>query len=39
MACSYPWGKRVPREEVGERTRFGSAFHEGLEQIIIGWCK
>ena len=31
MACSYPWQKLAPVEPVGERTRFGSAFHEGME--------
>ena len=32
FACTWPFGKNVPREEVGERTRFGSAFHAVLEK-------
>jgi hypothetical protein len=31
FACTYPWGRKVKREPVGERTRFGSAFHEVME--------
>jgi PD-(D/E)XK nuclease superfamily len=31
FACSFPWGRQAPHEPVGERTRFGSAFHEGME--------
>ncbi len=34
FACTWPWGKTVRREEVGERTRFGSAFHEGMELLL-----
>ena len=34
FACSYPWFKSVHAETVGERTRFGSAFHEGAEAIL-----
>jgi hypothetical protein len=34
--CSYPWFKSVHAETVGERTRFGSAFHEGAEAILRG---
>lgn len=33
FACTWPFGKTVKREEVGERTRFGSAFHETMEEI------
>jgi hypothetical protein len=36
FACSYPWFKSVHAETVGERTRFGSAFHEGAEAILRG---
>jgi hypothetical protein len=31
FACTYPFGKTLKREVVGERTRFGSAFHETME--------
>jgi hypothetical protein len=31
FACTYPFGRKLKREPVGERTRFGSAFHEGME--------
>lgn len=36
FACSYPWFRRVVPEAVGERTRFGSAFHEGAEAKLRG---
>jgi PD-(D/E)XK nuclease superfamily len=36
FACSYPWFKSAHAETVGERTRFGSAFHEGAEAILRG---
>jgi PD-(D/E)XK nuclease superfamily len=31
FACTYPWGRKVKREPIGERTRFGSAFHQVME--------
>jgi len=36
FACTYPFGKTLKREVVGERTRFGSAFHEVMEGIKPG---
>lgn len=36
FACTYPFGKTLKREPVGERTRFGSAFHEGMEALLKG---
>jgi Protein of unknown function (DUF2800) len=32
--CSYPWGRQVRPEIVGEPARFGSAFHEGAEAAL-----
>jgi hypothetical protein len=28
LACSWPWGRKARKDPVGERTRFGIAFHE-----------
>jgi hypothetical protein len=33
--CSYPWGKQVHPEIVGEPARFGSAFHSVLERTLL----
>lgn len=34
FACTWPWGRRVRHEASGDRTRFGSGFHEGLEGLL-----
>jgi hypothetical protein len=34
FACTWPFGRVVPREDVGERTRFGSAFHQVMEAKV-----
>lgn len=36
FACTWPWNRLVARGEVGERARFGSAFHEFIEAKLIG---
>lgn len=36
FACTWPWGRRVRREPPGDRTRFGSAFHEVMELLLAG---
>ena len=34
FACTWPFGRSVPHEQVGDRTRFGSAFHEVMESTL-----
>jgi hypothetical protein len=36
LACAYPWGKRAPREVVGEPALYGSAFHEVMAGLLKG---
>lgn len=31
FACSWPWYRKAPVDEVGEHVRFGSAFHELMD--------
>jgi PD-(D/E)XK nuclease superfamily len=36
LTCAWPWGRKAPREEVGEPAHFGSAFHELLAASLTG---
>jgi hypothetical protein len=36
LACSWPWGKKARKDPVGERTRFGIAFHEVMARLLQG---